>query len=69
MSFVEGSMGPKITAAYDFVWAGGAMAGIGRLQDARAIVEGRAGTRVGDSELAGTLVPLAERASLLTLRD
>lgn len=46
MSFAAGSMGPKITAACDFVRAGGAMAGIGRLQDARAIVEGRSGTRV-----------------------
>ncbi|MBA4350695.1 MAG: carbamate kinase [Rhodobacter sp.] len=46
ISFAAGSMGPKITAAGDFVRAGGGMAGIGRLQDARAIVEGRAGTRV-----------------------
>lgn len=46
MRFAEGSMGPKITAACDFVTAGGKMAGIGRLQDARAIVEGRAGTQV-----------------------
>ena len=46
MTFAAGSMGPKITAASDFVRAGGKMAGIGRLQDARAIVEGQAGTRV-----------------------
>ena len=46
MTFAAGSMGPKITAAGDFVRAGGKMAGIGRLQDARAIVEGQAGTRV-----------------------
>lgn len=46
MSFAEGSMGPKITSACDFVRAGGAMAGIGRLQDARKIVEGLAGTQV-----------------------
>jgi len=46
MTFAAGSMGPKITAACDFVRAGGSLAGIGRLQDARAIVEGRAGTRV-----------------------
>lgn len=46
MSFAAGSMGPKITAACDFVRAGGTMAGIGRLQDARAVVEGRAGTQV-----------------------
>lgn len=46
MTFPAGSMGPKIAAACDFVRAGGTMAGIGRLQDARAIVEGRAGTQV-----------------------
>lgn len=46
MVFAAGSMGPKITAACDFVRAGGSMAGIGRLQDARAIVEGRAGGQV-----------------------
>ena len=46
IDFAAGSMGPKIAAACDFVRAGGTMAGIGRLQDARAIVEGRAGTQV-----------------------
>jgi carbamate kinase len=46
MTFAPGSMGPKITAACEFVRGGGRMAGIGRLQDARAILEGRAGTRV-----------------------
>jgi carbamate kinase len=46
MEFAAGSMGPKITAACDFVRAGGTLAGIGRLQDARAIVEGQAGTQV-----------------------
>lgn len=46
MDFAAGSMGPKITAACDFVRAGGDMAGIGRLQDARRILEGRAGTRI-----------------------
>ncbi|KPP88536.1 MAG: carbamate kinase ArcC [Rhodobacteraceae bacterium HLUCCA08] len=52
MSFAAGSMGPKITAACDFVRAGGTLAGIGRLQDARAIVEGRAGTQVRMDSLA-----------------
>ncbi len=51
MHFAEGSMGPKISAACDFVAAGGMMAGIGRLQDARAIVEGRAGTQVRLSQV------------------
>jgi carbamate kinase len=46
LHFPAGSMGPKVTAACDFVRAGGQMAGIGRLEDARAIVEGRAGTLV-----------------------
>lgn len=46
MTFAAGSMGPKITAACDFVWTGGTLAGIGRLQDARAILEGQAGTQV-----------------------
>jgi carbamate kinase len=46
MHFAAGSMGPKIASASAFVLAGGTMAGIGRLEDARAIVEERAGTRV-----------------------
>lgn len=46
MTFAPGSMGPKITAACEFVRSGGTVAGIGRLQDARAVIEGRAGTRV-----------------------
>jgi len=44
MSFAEGSMGPKVTAACDFVEATGKMAGIGALEDAIAIMEGRSGT-------------------------
>lgn len=40
-----GSMGPKLQAACDFAEAGG-ISGIGRLQDAVAILEGLAGTRV-----------------------
>ena len=46
MTFAAGSMGPKISAASAFVRAGGTMAGIGQLQDARAILEGRAGTQI-----------------------
>jgi carbamate kinase len=45
-SFAAGSMGPKIEAALDFVSAGGAMAGIGRLEEALDILEGRAGTNI-----------------------
>ena len=59
MNFAPGSMGPKITAACDFVRAGGALAGIGQLKDARAIVEGRAGTLVRLSQTA----PKAARAN------
>ena len=40
-----GSMGPKLQAACDFAQAGGII-GIGRLQDAVAILDGSAGTRV-----------------------
>ena len=46
MTFAPGSMGPKISAACAFVLGGGKLAGIGRLADARAIIEGQAGTRV-----------------------
>lgn len=38
-----GSMGPKVQAACDFAESGG-VSGIGRLQDALAILEGRTGT-------------------------
>lgn len=41
-----GSMGPKVAAAAAFVTASGKFAGIGQLTDARAILEGRAGTRL-----------------------
>ncbi|MDX5976629.1 carbamate kinase [Vreelandella alkaliphila] len=40
-----GSMGPKLRAACEFAEAGG-LSGIGRLQDAIAILDGSAGTRV-----------------------
>ena len=54
MTFAPGSMGPKISAACVFVRAGGTLAGIGRLADARGIVEGRAGTRVLADGKAGS---------------
>lgn len=41
-----GSMGPKVSAASAFINAGGKLAGIGKLEDARAILERRAGTRI-----------------------
>ncbi|AQZ94947.1 carbamate kinase [Halopseudomonas phragmitis] len=42
-----GSMGPKLTAAADFAARGG-LSGIGRLEDALAILDGQAGTRILD---------------------
>jgi len=42
--FPPGSMGPKVEAALKFSSHPGRLAGIGRLQDARAILEQRAGT-------------------------
>jgi len=43
-----GSMGPKVVAGADFADAGG-FTGIGRLEDAIAILDGRAGTRISRS--------------------
>lgn len=45
-SFAAGSMGPKVEAAIEFVDATGGIAGIGRLEDAAAILGGAAGTTV-----------------------
>ena len=45
LTLPAGSMGPKLSAACDFAESGG-ISGIGRLQDATAILEGGAGTRV-----------------------
>jgi carbamate kinase len=46
LSFAAGSMGPKVSAACDFARATGGRAGIGALEDAVAIIGGRAGTLV-----------------------
>lgn len=46
LDLAPGSMGPKVGAAVAFVRASGKLAGIGQLTDARAILEGRAGTRI-----------------------
>ncbi len=46
LDLAAGSMGPKVASACAFVRAGGGMAGIGSLPDARAILEGWAGTQV-----------------------
>jgi carbamate kinase len=45
-SFAPGSMGPKVEAACEFVEQTAGIAGIGRLQDAAAILAGEAGTVV-----------------------
>ena len=44
--FAAGSMQPKVDAACKFVKQTGGIAGIGRLEDALGILEGRAGTLV-----------------------
>ena len=44
--FAPGSMAPKVEAACAFIRAGGRLAGIGRLEDAPALLADRAGTRV-----------------------
>ena len=46
----QGSMGPKISAACDFAAVGG-FAGIGRLSDALAILDGSAGTRIAKQRM------------------
>jgi carbamate kinase len=62
MTFAAGSMGPKIAAASAFVRAGGAMAGIGTQADARAILEGRAGTLI-QMKAAASRAPSARKDS------
>ncbi len=44
--FASGSMGPKVEAACEYARATGGRAGIGALEDAEAIVSGRAGTLI-----------------------
>ena len=45
-TFAAGSMGPKVESACRFASRPGRFAAIGALEDARAILEGRAGTRI-----------------------
>lgn len=49
IGFPAGSMGPKVEAACRFVEVTGGLAGIGRLEDAAAILDGTAGTIVTPS--------------------
>jgi carbamate kinase len=53
--FAEGSMGPKVSAACQFVQHGGEFASIGSIDDAPALLAGTAGTTVvpTPTELAG----------------
>ncbi len=60
MHFDAGSMAPKVASACSFVRAGGALAGVGRLSDARAILEGGAGTRITAPAL-GVVHAISER--------
>ncbi len=46
LDFAGGSMGPKVAAACGFADRTGGLAGIGRLDDALAILEGKAGTTI-----------------------
>ncbi len=46
LRFAAGSMGPKVEAACDYARATGGRAGIGSLEDAVAIITGRAGTLI-----------------------
>jgi carbamate kinase len=47
-TFAAGSMGPKVTAAAQFVRQTGGLAAIGALEKALDVLEGRAGTRLVD---------------------
>jgi carbamate kinase len=49
-TFPAGSMGPKVEAACRFVEATGGMAAIGRLDDAEALLDGKAGTIVAPAD-------------------
>lgn len=44
LALPAGSMAPKVTAGMNFVASGGRLAGIGRMEDAAAILDGTAGT-------------------------
>ena len=55
--FAPGSMKPKIDAACRFVEAGGKLAGIGRLEDAAAILEGMRGTIVRPTGVSLDFMP------------
>jgi carbamate kinase len=63
--FPAGSMGPKVDAACRFVEITGDMAAIGRLEDAVAIVEGKAGTIITpDGDYRGPPEPRQQTAAV-----
>jgi carbamate kinase len=62
ISFAPGSMRPKIEAACRFVEAGGGFAGIGLLEDATAILEGKRGTIVRKSGVSLDFIPSRQSA-------
>jgi len=53
MKFPAGSMGPKIEAACRFAEQTGAIAAIGRLDDAGPLLDGTAGTTIVPAEGKG----------------
>ena len=57
MDFAGGSMGPKVAAGCRFVDRTGGIAGIGRLDDALPILEGKAGTTISQGRLEGSHAP------------
>ena len=60
-SFASGSMGPKVTAAAEFVGRTGRLAAIGSLPEAVAVLDGRAGTTVVPDRSIVMAPPLAVR--------
>jgi carbamate kinase len=63
MDFAAGSMGPKVEAACRFAELTGGAAGIGRLDQAAAILAGDAGTIVAGARYEGTRKPASPTSS------
>lgn len=53
--FAEGSMGPKVKAACQFVEHTGAVAAIGSIDDAEGLLTGTAGTRITAGRAGGAV--------------
>ncbi len=67
--FANGSMGPKIEAATVFAASQGRTAGIGRLEDAMAIIAGEAGTTVVNGDDPASFRTSAPKAPLIGSND